>query len=162
MKLANLLLHIFSFCCFLWGLVAGDSAAAAVGSLPFWILLCAGVHESGHCLGCAIRRKRILEVRLPLFSAAEGMLSLRPAYSPVSYCRFAKSRRNWHIYLAGPVFSLILWIFLHILYCRYYGMTLLSGSVTAFLVLAANTVPFRHNDMAMVIRELFFRNENNT
>lgn len=162
MKPVNLLFHIVSFCCFLWGLFAGDSALASVAALPFWILLCAAVHEGGHCLGCALSGYRILEVRLPLFSVSNGSVSLRPAYSPVSFCRFRKGTRNWPVYLMGPVFSLLLWISLFLLYRNHGCLMLLFGSITAFLVLAANAIPFRHNDMAMVLRELFFRNENNT
>lgn len=161
-KQVNLLFHILSFICFLWGLFAGDSAAAAVGSLPFWVLVCTAVHESGHCLGCALTGKRIPEVRLPLFAISDGAVSLRPAYSPVSYCRFRKDARNWPVYLMGPVISLLLWLLLVLLLRNYPSLTILFGSITAFLVLAVNAIPIRHNDMSMVLRELLFRNENNT
>jgi len=162
MKCVNLLFHILSFACFLWGLFIGYSAAAAVGALPFWVLLCAAVHEGGHCLGCAATGQRILGVRLPMFDIGDSTVSLRPAYSPVSYCRFRKGKHSRAVYLMGPVLSLLLWILLFLLYRAFPSLTLLSGSIVAFLVLAANAIPFRHNDMAMVLREQSFRNENKT
>ena len=162
LKESNLLLHICSLLCFLWGLFAGDSAVAAVGALPFWVLVCTAVHEGGHCFGCAVTDHRILEVRLPLLTLDGEGLSLRPAYSPVSYCRFRKSSKNLPVYLMGPVFSLVLWLILHLLYRLFPSSVLLFGRIIAFLVLVANAIPFRHNDMAEVFRELFFRNESRT
>lgn len=162
MKLVNLLMIFVGFLCFLWELFAGDSPVPAIGSVPFIILLCAGVHEGGHCLGCLITGSTILEVRLPLLTVTGSGLSFSSRFSPVSYCRFRKGRKNWLVYLLGPVFSLLLWVAFLWAYLSSRGLMLLLGSIVAFVVLAVNALPVGQNDMAMVIREILHRNENRT
>lgn len=162
MKLINLLIFCVSFLCFLLSLFAGDTPVTAAGSLPFSILLCAGVHEGGHCLGCVITGNAILEVRLPLLTVTGSGISLSNRFSPVSYCRFRKGRKDWLVYLFGPVFSLALWAAFLWAYLSSRSMTLLLGSIVAFAVLAVNALPLGRNDMAMVIREILHRNEYST
>lgn len=162
MKLVSLAVYLTSFVCFLLSFRAGTPDAAVWGGIPFWLLLCAGVHEGGHCLGCLLNRSPIREVRLPLFSIGEGAIRLIPKLLPVSYTRFRRSGRDWPVYLMGPVFSLLLWTALLLLYLHTRHHTLLAGSILSFLALAANAIPAGNNDMAMILREILHRNENVT
>lgn len=161
-KLVNLAVYVTSFVCFLLSFRDGAPVAAVWGGIPFWLLLCAGIHESGHCLGCLLKRSPIREVRLPLFSIGDGTITLSRELWPVSYTRFRRSGRDWPVYLMGPVFSLLLWAALLLLHLHSRHPSILAGSILSFLALAVNAIPAGNNDMAMILREISHRNENVT
>jgi len=161
-RIVNSLLYGGSFLCFLLSFTAGDSAAAAVGSIPFFLLLAGGIHELGHCVGCLLTGSAIREVRLPLFRYAAGKVTLSSVISPLSYCVFQKGRDAWLVYLLGPLFSLILWALVFLAYRLHPSWTLGLGCILAFVIAAGNLLPFGRNDMAMILREILYRNEKRT
>ena len=162
MKIVNTALYALSFLCFLRFLTAGDSTAAAVGSIPFFLLLAGGIHELGHCVGCRLTGSAVREVRLPLFCLAGGKLSLSAELSPLSYCVFQKGRGAWLVYLMGPMFSLVFWALVFWIYRLHPSETLCLGHILSLVIAAGNLLPFGRNDMAMILREILYRNEKHT
>ena len=152
MKLVNLLIYSVSFLCFLLFLILGDSVAVAIGSVPFLVLVCAAIHEAGHCLGCLLTGSPIREVRLPLMRLHPGGLALNEDLRPVSYCSFRKNRHPWLVYLLGPVFSLLFWGILLGCYLFLPCLALLFGSILSLLVFLVNVIPYRNNDMGQLLR----------
>lgn len=162
MKLANILVYGGSFLVFLLYLSGADSWAVTMGTVPFFLLLLGAVHELGHCAGCCLTGSPILEVRLPLLRFAEGKFSVSGSFSPLSYCAFRKGRSPWLVYLLGPVFSLAFWVPVFLLSRLYPSDTLRMGSILAFVIAIGNLIPFGRNDMAMILREILYRNEKHT
>lgn len=161
MKLVNLGIYAVSFLCFLLALTVGDSAAAALGAIPFLVLVCAAIHEAGHCTGCLLTGSAIREVRLPLLQFKEKHIRIRGDLLPNSYCAFRKNRHSWLVYLLGPVFSLVFWCILLAIFLRFPSRMLLFGSILAFLVLLVNVIPYRNNDMAELLRQFRHTGERN-
>lgn len=162
MKTANLLIYLASFLCFLLFLIAGDSALIALGSIPFFVLLCAGFHELGHCAGCLLTGSKIREVQLPLFTVEENRFRFNSRISPISCCSFQKHNSPWLVYLMGPLFSLVLFGLSLWACLAFTNWTMIAGCILAFAVLAVNVIPYRRNDMAMFLREILLRNENDS
>lgn len=162
MKTVNFLIYLVSFLCFLLFLIAGDSLFTALGCIPFFILLCAGFHELGHCAGCLLTGSKIREVQLPLFTVEENRFRFNSRISPVSCCSFQKSRMPWLVYLMGPLFSLVLFGLSLWACLAFPNRTIIAGCILSFTVLAVNIVPYKRNDMAMFLREILLRNENNS
>lgn len=161
MKLVNLGIYAVSFLCFLLALIAGDSVVAALGAIPFLLLVCAAVHEAGHCTACLLTGSTIREVRLPLLQFKEKHLCISGDLLPNSYCSFHKNRSPWLVYLLGPVFSLVFWCIILVIFLCFPSRMLLFGSILAFLVLLVNVIPYRNNDMAELLRQFRHTGERN-
>jgi hypothetical protein len=162
MKAVNLMLYGASFLCFLLVLFVGDSLLAALGCIPFFLLVCAAFHELGHCAGCLLTGSTIREVRLPLCLWNGTGLQLSSRISPVSCCTFRKNKAPWLVYLMGPLFSLVLFCGCLWVCLRLPGASTVTACILTFGVFAVNTVPYKGNDMAMFLREILLRNENDS
>ena len=147
--MGNLILYGTSGICWLVGLILPGNWALAICALPFWLLLCAVIHESGHILGCRWHKTPVTEICTPLF-LWNGQLRLRKSLRPDSYCCFPVTG-NPRIYLWGPGFSTALWLLVWIAFLLSDNPCLLLGSIVTFVVAVGNWIPWKSTDMAQFL-----------
>lgn len=142
----SILLYLPSFICYILSFFY-NSIALFVLSIPFLLLLCAIVHELGHCLGCYINSNKITIIVTPLFEYKNGKISIVDTLIPESYCSFVKSENNSLVYILGPIISFLFALLtgvLYILFKRISIAVLVMVAVIAFLI---NIIPGKNGDL---------------
>ena len=125
-------------------------------SVPFFLFLCALVHEGGHALACLVCGREIRRLRVLFFCASPEGIQISDRLSLQCCCTFSnpKGSKNWRIYLAGPVFSLLLAMGLQYLYLRFPSPALYVYTLLAWFIVSTNLLPLRGNDILMILKEI--------
>lgn len=157
MKIRVLLAYSISLLGFVASLLKTDIGWLMFIGTPFFVLLCAAIHEGGHCIGCLCKGNKITEVSLPFMRMKEGKLTTTSKLT--SYCVFKKSESDVFIYVLGPIFSLLHAAVWFVLYMRFKSMSLFVYLIASALVFIMNMLPIRNNDLQKIIEGLKRRND---
>ena len=125
-------------------------------SLPFFLFLCTLVHEGGHALACLISGRQIRRLRILFFCITPREVQVCDTFRLQGFCTFANPQgsKNWRIYLAGPLSSLLLAAGLQLFYLRLPSPALYVYTLLAWLLVSANLLPLRGNDILMILKEI--------
>jgi len=156
MKIRVLLAYGVSLLGFVASLLKPDSVWLVLPGAPFFVLLCATIHEGGHCIGCLGKGNEITEIGLPFLKIRKRKLITTSEMT--SYCKFKKGKSDVFIYALGPVFSLIhaaIWLGVYMRIGNIVTFIYLTASTLVFLI---NMLPVRNNDLQKIIEELELHN----
>lgn len=146
------LIYSLSFICYLLSFFYANFALLVL-SIPFLLLLCAIIHELGHCLGCCINSNTITVIATPIFTYNRGKISIVNTFIPKSYCSFIKSKDDSLVYILGPIISLLFVLLTGGIYILFEKHSLAILSIVAIVVFLINIVPGKNGDLISFIKE---------
>ncbi len=146
------MLYLVSFICYILSFFV-EGILLLFLSIPFLLLVCAAVHELGHCIGCYLNSNKITSVATPLFTYHGGKIEIANDIVPKSYCSFVKRENDSLVYISGPLTSLGLAVLTGSIYYMFESSSLAVFALVAIFVFLINMIPGKNGDLTKFIKE---------
>ena len=121
-------------------------------AIDFIIFLQVGIHELGHVVGCLIKRRRVIVVRVCSLSFDSSGMHILHGADFGGVCRFSRRGRGFKFILAlGIVFSILLAILVVGLYYLFPSKILFLWMTISVFYAINSLIPFENSDIRKIL-----------
>ena len=121
-------------------------------AIDFIIFLQVGIHELGHVVGCLIKRRRVIVVRVCSLSFDSSGMHILHGADFGGVCRFSRRGRGIKFILAlGIVFSILLAILVVGLYYLFPSKILFLWMTISVFYAINSLIPFENSDIRTIL-----------